>query len=305
VNATSPRGSAASRDQVRAVFRRGVGAFGATIILVVILAAVTTPWIVPYDPLLVNLEQKLLPPSLAHPLGTDQSGRDVLARVVWGTRTSLQVAVLAVAIGLVGGVAIGMTAGYYGGTIFEQAAMRLMDALSSIPLLVWAIAVVGIIGVGPAKIGRFEIPNEARVAILVGALYIPAIARVMHSVALVESRADYVRARRAQGAGDLEIIAFDVLPNCMSAVIVQATLFIAIGIIVEASLSFVGLGVQPPTASWGTMLADARGYIFSNEWWLPVFPGLAISITVIGFNLLGDALQDSLDPRKRTTSVVV
>jgi peptide/nickel transport system permease protein len=135
-------------------------------------------------------------------------------------------------------------------------------------------------------------------------LYVPGLARVTHSVAQIEALADYVRARKVQGAGGLAIMLGDVLPNCLSPVIVQATLLVAIGIVVEASLGFVGLGVQPPRPSWGTMLADARNYQFSGEWWLALFPGLAISVTVIAFNVLGDALRDVLDPRRSTGGLI-
>jgi peptide/nickel transport system permease protein len=271
-------------------------------ISLVVLTAALAPQLAPYNPVLVNLDDKLLPPTLTHLMGTDQSGRDILSRVVWGSRVSLQVGLFAVVIGLIGGVTLGTLSGYYHGGLLEQVIMRGVDGLFSIPLLVWAIAVIGIVGVGPIQLGPFSFPNESKVILLVGILYIPAIARVTYSAVLVESKADYVVAHRAQGAKDWDIMMRKVLRNCWSPVIVQATLFIAIGIIVEASLSFIGLGVQPPKPSWGTMLADARGYVFSGEWWLPVFPGLAISFSVIGFNLLGDALRDVLDPRKTATS---
>lgn len=290
---------------LRELLASRLGAAGAAIVLAMVLAALLAPVLAPYDPLQVSLQEKLQPPSRTHLMGTDQAGRDILSRALWGGRVSLQVGVLAVIIGLIGGVVLGTLAGFYGGTLVEQAIMRLVDALFSIPLLVWAIAVVGIVGVGPITLGPVVLPNEAKLILLVGFLYIPAIARVTYSVVLAEARADYVRARRVQGAGDLEIMATEILRNCVSPLIVQASLFIAIGIIVEASLSFIGLGVQPPDPSWGTMLADARGYVFSGEWWLPVFPGLFISVTVIGFNLLGDALRDVLDPRKRETGLVV
>jgi peptide/nickel transport system permease protein len=295
----------------KAVFRTArnlvatpAGLAGASIIAIVILTAFLAPLLAPYDPVQIDLNNKLMAPSALHLMGTDQSGRDVLSRVIWGSRASLEVGILAVIIGLVGGVSLGTVAGYYSGRILEQVIMRAVDALFSIPMLVWAIAVVGIVGVGPIEIGPISLPNETKVILLVGILYVPAIARVTYAAVLVEAKADYVLARRVQGASDLEIMVGEVLRNCWSPVIVQATLFVAIGIIVEASLSFVGLGVQPPKPSWGTMLADARAYVFSGEWWLPAFPGLAISIAVIGFNLLGDALRDALDPRKTTSSLM-
>jgi peptide/nickel transport system permease protein len=147
-------------------------------------------------------------------------------------------------------------------------------------------------------VGPWTLPNESKIILLVGILYIPPLARVTYGGALVEGNADYVRARRMQGASGVAVMFGDVLPNCLSPVIVQATLLIAVGIVVEASLSFVGLCVEPPRPSWGGMLSDARKFIFSGEWWTFVFPGLAISLSVIGFNLLGDALREILDPRR-------
>jgi peptide/nickel transport system permease protein len=288
----------------RRVLGTRVGLVGAVVIAAVALMAILAPFVAPYDPIAVDLDSKLVPPSASHLMGTDQSGRDILSRVIWGSRVSLEIGILAVAIGLAGGVTLGTIAGYYSGKMIEQIIMRTVDGLFSIPLLIWAIAVIGIVGVGPIQIGPLSLPNEAKVILLVGLLYIPSIARVTYAAALVESKADYVLARRVQGASDAEIMIGEVLRNCWSPVIVQATLFVAVGIIIEASLSFIGLGVQPPKPSWGTMLADARGYVFSGEWWLPVFPGLAISFAVIGFNLLGDALRDILDPRKTASSLM-
>ena len=290
---------------VATLLRSPLGFIGFLLIGVFVLMALAAPWLSPYDPIQIDLANRLSPPDLAHWLGTDQSGRDVLSRIIWGSRASLLVGLCAASIGLIGGVALGILAGFYSGSLLDQVAMRIVDILFSIPLLVAAIAVVGIIGVGPLKLGPFLLPNETKIILLVGFLYIPWIARVTYAAALVESKADYVLARRAQGTSDWEIMFSDVLGNCLSPVIVQATLFVAIGIIVESSMSFVGLGVQPPQPSWGTMLADARGYVLSGEWWLQVFPGLAISLTVIGFNLVGDGLRDLLDPRKKTTALMV
>lgn len=268
------------------------------IVLAVMLAALLAPLIAPYDPIAVDLDARLVPPNWHHLLGTDQTGRDVLSRVIWGARPSLMVGSLAVVIALLGGVPIGVAAGFYRG-LFEEVAMRVVEVLASIPLLIWAIAVVGIFGVGTVDLLGWRLPNEAKLIVVIGVLNIPGIARITYSVALIESAADYVRARRAQGARNVAIMVGDVLPNCLSPIVVYATLLIAVGIVIEASLSFVGLGVQPPAPSWGGMLSDARSYVLTGEWWCPVFPGLCISITVIALNLLGDALRDATDPRNR------
>jgi peptide/nickel transport system permease protein len=278
------------------------GCIGAIIVIVMIVVAVLAPIIAPNDPLAIHLEYKLMPPNAQFWFGTDQAGRDVLSRVIWGARPSLEVGMLAVVIGTLGGVALGLIAGFYSGGWLEQVIMRTLDALAAIPLLVWAIAIVGVLGVDPVHIGPLTFGNEFKVMGLLGLLYIPGLARLTYAAACGETRADYVSARRLQSVAGWRIMLSDVLPNCLSPVIVQATLLVAVGIIVEAAISFVGLGVQPPTPSWGTMLSDARNFLFSGEWWLSLFPGLAISVTVIGYNLLGDSLRDVLDPRRNTAS---
>jgi peptide/nickel transport system permease protein len=247
----------------------------------------------------------LQPPDAAHWFGTDQSGRDVLSRVIWGGRASFEVSAFAVIIGCFGGVSLGLLAGFFSGGWLEQALMRVLDAMASIPLLIWAIALVGILGVGDVHIAGFAFGNEVKLLCLLGVLYIPTLARITYTSALGEASANYVAARRLQGVSAVRIMLSDVLPNCLSPVIVQATLLLAIGIVIEASVSFVGLGVQPPQPSWGNMLADARNYLFSGEWWLSVFPGACISLSVIAINLLGDGLRDALDPRYGTSAVTV
>jgi peptide/nickel transport system permease protein len=281
---------------------RTAGLIALAIVACVVAVAILAPVLSPYDPIKLDLSQKLLAPGGAHILGTDQTGRDVLSRLIWGARPSLLVGSVAVLIALLGGVPLGLLAGFFSGGIVEEICMRTVEILASIPLLIWAIAIVGIFGVGTVSIGRLQFPNEAKLIALVGVLNIPGIARITHAVALIESRSDYVKARRVQGASAFRIILSDVLPNCLAPIVVQATLLIAIGIVIEASMSFVGLGVQPPWPSWGSMLADARNYVLTGEWWLPVLPGLCISITVIGINLLGDSLRDVLDPRNRSVA---
>jgi peptide/nickel transport system permease protein len=282
----------------------GMGGFiGACLVLLIVADGLLAPWIAPRDPLQVDMLQSLLEPGPGHWFGTDQAGRDILSRVIWGGRTSLEVSLLAVIIGCTGGVALGLVAGFFSGGWLEQLLMRLLDAMAAIPLLIWAIALVGILGVGSFTIAGIVFGNEVKLLALLGVLYIPTLARITYSSALAEARNNYVAARRLQGVGALRIMVSDVLPNCLSPVLVQATLLLAIGIIIEASVSFVGLGVQPPAPSWGNMLADARNYLFSGEWWLSVFPGAAISLSVVAFNLLGDGLRDALDPRHATSAL--
>ena len=285
------------------LFGGPAGFLGAVIVAALVIGALFAPWIAPRDPLLVDIVNQFQEPGADFAFGADQSGRDVLSRVIWGTRASLSVSAVAVLIGLAGGVSLGIIAGFYRGGWIEQITMRFLEAIAAIPILIWAIALVGIFGVGDMHVGPFALANEAKLMVLLGLLYIPTLARVTYTTALVQSQANYVLARRLQGASGLRIMLSDVLPNCLSPVIVQATLLLAIGIIIEASVSFVGLGVQPPTPSWGNMLADARNYLLSGEWWLSVFPGLAISIAVVGFNLLGDGLRDRLDPRHATAAL--
>lgn len=279
------------------------GWLGAGIVGLIVLAAIFAPLIAPYDPLALNIEDRLVAPNAQHWLGTDQGGRDVLSRILFGARASLSVGIGAVLIGALIGVSAGVLAAYKGG-LGEQVVMRIVDGVASIPLLVWAIAIVGILGVGPLPVGPLLLPNEVKIVVLVGCLFSPVFARVTYAVAKRIAGADYVRARFLQGASHWQIVVGDVLPNCLSPIIVQGTLLVAIGIVIEASISFVGLGVQPPQPSWGTMLSDARSAIYSGEWWLPVFPGLAISLTVIGFNLLGDAVRELFDPRSEARTLV-
>jgi peptide/nickel transport system permease protein len=281
----------------------GSSLVGGIIVFIVVLAAVLAPWIAPHDPVAIAIEDSLLPPDGTFPFGTDQGGRDVLSRMIWGARVSLMVSLLAVVIGMTLGIVTGLIAACYRLTWIDQTIMRVMEAIASIPLLIWAIALLGILGVDPITFWGMSFGNEVKLLVLIGLLYTPTLTRIMRDVAVGEIAADYVKARRIQGVPTLSILLGDVLPNCMGPLIVQGTLLVAIGVVIEASVSFIGLGVQPPTPSWGSMLADSRNYIFSDEWWLPVFPGLAISLSVIGFNLLGDGLRDLLDPRSASRGI--
>ena len=277
-------------------FGGGSGLLGAVIILTLLVVAIGAPWIAPYDPLRVDIVNQMQEPGPEFWLGTDQSGRDVLSRIIWGTRASISVAAIAVMIGMAGGVSLGLMAGFYRGGWLEQITMRFLEAIAAIPILIWAIALVGIFGVGDAHWGPFTVGSELKLSVLLGVLYIPTLARVTYTTAAVESQAYYVLARRLQGTSSLRIIVSDVLPNCLSPVIVQSTLLLAIGIVIEASVSFVGLGVQPPTPSWGNIISEGRDHSV-QAWWIMLFPGLGISLAALGMNLLGDGLRDVLDPR--------
>ena len=233
-------------------------------------------------------------------MGTDFAGRDVLSRIMWGARPSLQVGLLSVLIGLPGGLAIGLLAGFYRGSMLETVLMRATEIIAAVPLLIVAIAVVGVLGVKPVALGPLTITNEVKIVFVLGfstSRASPAwCTRWRH-----RRRCPTISGRDAsRGVGDFSLMVGDILPNCLSVVTVWATLLTAGGVLAEAGLSFVGLGVQPPDASWGVMLSEARKFIFSGEWWLLLFPGLFISITVIGLNLFGDALRDILDPRHYT-----
>jgi peptide/nickel transport system permease protein len=275
-----------------------VGAVGIAIIGMLMTVAVLAPWLPLQDPAALAMDHRLEPPGVEFLLGTDELGRDILSRLVWGARGSLAIGLLTVAIGLTGGLALGIVAGYHAGTVVEDALLATIEIAAAIPLLVWAIAIVGIYGTGPIGFGPLILPNEAKIIVLVGLLFIPGLARVAHGLTVVEAKADYVAARRLRGANRVAIMFGDILPNIVSPVLVQASVLIGIGIIIEASLGFVGLGVQPPTPSWGGMLADAKTLAFADEWWVAVWPGVAIFVAVIGFNLVGDALRTALDPRR-------
>jgi ABC-type dipeptide/oligopeptide/nickel transport system permease subunit len=243
-------------------------------------ALVTAVWHSPFDPAFVPLA----PPSPAHPFGTDSLGRDVLARTVYGAKVSVQVALTAVVVAAAVGSPLGIVAGYAGGTV-ETVVMRLVDVLLGFPALVLAIGLVAALG--------FSLTN---VVIALGVVYVPQFARIARSSALSVSEEEYVDAARVLGYSRTHIVFREVLPNSVSPLLVQASLLMAFAIIAEASLSYLGLGVQPPTPTWGAMVSAGSGYLTSAPW-ISLFPGTAIFLSVLGFNLLGDGLRDALDPR--------
>lgn len=284
---------------LRALMREPAGAIGLVTIVLLAAIAVCAPWLPLKDPLQLYIEHRLEAPGAAFWLGTDQVGRDILSRTIWGARASLSIGLCAVAIGLVLGTGIGLVAGYKAGSWLDETLMKVMEVLASIPLLIWAIALVGITGTDTLHVGMLAISNETKLVLLIGLLYAPGLARLTHSLAKAESQAEYVAARVLQGASAARIMFSDVLPNIISPVLIQATLLLGVTIIVEASLSFIGLGVQPPTPSWGAMLSDARALIFTDNWWVSVFPGAAVFVSVLAFNLFGDSMRTILDPRRR------
>lgn len=254
------------------------------LITIISVLAILAPLFAPYDPFQENYDQSLLGPSLHHPAGTDLFGRDILSRLIYGARVSLAVGVGAVVLGALIGIPIGAIGGYYGGWI-DEIAMRTMDVLISFPALVLALAIIGAVGA-----------SLTNLIIIIGVVFSPQYARIVHGEVLSLKEEEYVEAAQSTGLGDFSIIRRHILPNAMTPVIVQATFHVALAIIIEASLSFLGLGVQPPHPTWGVMIANGREYL-PGSWWMSVFPGIAIMITVLAFNLLGDGLRDEYDPK--------
>lgn len=273
---------------LRAFFRRlrhtRLALAGLLIITLVCLCALFAPVISPYDPVRQRLSEALQGPSPTHWLGTDENGRDVLARVIYGSRISLQAGVISVGIALLAGVVIGVVAGYFRGWA-DDVLMRAMDALLSFPTLVLALAITAALG-----------PGLRNAMIAIGVVYTPIYARLARAQVLSVREREYVDAARAIGAGHLRIMTRHILPNITAALIVQASLSVALAILAEASLSFLGLGVQPPEPSWGSMVNTGKNYLDQAPW-MSFAPGAAILLTVMGFNFLGDAIRDALDPR--------
>ena len=271
-------------DVWRRAARARLAPLGAVVLLLAIAAAIGAPFLAPYDPLKQNLGNTLAAPGRAHALGTDNVGRDVLSRVIWGTRVSLVAGIVSVAMAVVAGTLLGLLAGYAGGRV-DGIVMRLMDAVLSFPPLVLALALGAVLGAGLTG-----------VQIALGVVYTPTFARLMRGQVLTIKARDYVDAARALGASGFQIACRHVVPNAATPIVVQASLSVAFAILAEASLSFLGLGVQPPQASWGSMINAGRGYLQQAPW-IVFGPGAALFITVVGLNFVGDALRDALDPR--------
>ncbi|MDX1688078.1 MAG: ABC transporter permease [Candidatus Promineifilaceae bacterium] len=274
------------QDTLVRLTRHRVGMLGVIIVIVLILVALVGPYVAPYDPVSMDMADRFAPPSLEHPMGTDDFGRDTLSRVIYGARVSLQVGIIAVGIAATVGSFLGMIAGY-GNRVLDEVIMRSMDVIFAFPAILLAIAVLAALGKGV---------ENAMIAI--GIVYIPIFARIARSSVLSIREEEYIEAARASGATDLRILFRHILPNAMAPLIVETSLSLAFAILAEAALSFFGLSVQPPNPSWGRMLSEGRGY-FGQSVWMALFPGLAIMVTVMGFNFLGDGLRDAMDPSLR------
>jgi peptide/nickel transport system permease protein len=260
------------------------GMLGLVIILLNVSVAFTAPWVATHDPLGMDILNRDAPPSMDHIFGTDDYGRDIFSRVVYGTRISLYISLLSVLVAMVCGIGIGAFSGYYRGWA-DTVIMRFMDALMSFPAILLAIGIMAVRG------GHIN-----NVVIALGVVYTPRFARIVRGSFLSLKEKEFVEAAVAGGNGDLVIIFRHILPNCMAPIIVQATVSLAYAILAEAALSFLGLGAPPPAPSWGNILSDARNFMLDAPW-MTIFPGIAITFSVLGFNLLGDALRDVLDPR--------
>jgi len=268
--------------------QRPLGAVGAAIIALVVVVAASAGWLAPYDPLANDYAAMLAPPGVSHWLGTDAFGRDVLSRIIFGSRTALTVGLGAAFLGATLGSLIGVASAYFGGRV-DLVVQRVMDVFFAFPVIILALAVVAILGTGAGN-----------VILAIATPMVPRCARVVRSSALAAREMPYVDAARASGFGHARIILRHMLPNVMAPILIMATAFLGEAILLEASLSFLGLGVQEPTAAWGLMLRGAAVEFAETAPWMAIFPGLAISLAVFGFNLFGDSLRDALDPRLRT-----
>lgn len=283
----APRGEGSLRSLrggLRRILHTRLAGFGLVVLALVIILALFAGVLAPYNPDAQTLTAVLQPPSAAHPFGTDDLGRDILSRVIFGSRVSLEVGLISVSVALAGGCLIGLLAGYWGGMV-DEGLMRAMDALAAFPALILALAITAALGMG---IGN--------AMIAIGVVYIPSFARLVRGQTLSVREREFVLAARALGTDHLRIMWRHIWPNVTAPIIVQASLSVGFAIITEAALSFLGVGVRPPTASWGSMLSEGYQYLEMAPW-MSIAPGGAIFVTVLGMNLLGDGLRSALDPR--------
>jgi len=279
-----PRELTPGQRALRRLWRRRGAMVGLAVIVFFVAIALAAPWISPHDPLATSWSAVRKAPTADHVFGTDEIGRDVLSRVIWGARASLLAGVISVTISLLVGVPVGLTAGYVGGWT-DMLISRVTDAMLACPFLILAIALAAFLG-----------PSLTNAMVAIGIAATPIFVRLTRAQVLAVKVEDYVEAARAVGNPPLRIALRHIFPNIVAPLIVQATLAIAAAIIAEASLSFLGLGQQPPAPSWGSMLNTAKNYV-ENAPWMAIWPGLSIFLLVLSFNLLGDGLRDALDPR--------
>ncbi len=276
----------AAQQAYRQMKRNWLGIAGGLLVLGVFVVAIFAPLLSPYDPSAIDVKSILIGPSARHLFGTDELGRDVLSRMIWGSRVSLEVGFVAVGIATIIGILLGAAAGYYGGFV-DGAIMRLVDIMLSIPTIFLILAVIAILS-----------PNIVNIMIVIGLTSWMEPARLVRAEFIAIKEREYITAAHAIGAKDGRIIFRHILPNGISPILVSATLGVGGAILIESGLSFLGLGVQPPTPSWGSLLSSGKDNI-EIAWWLSAFPGLAILVTVLGYNLLGEGIRDALDPRQR------
>ena len=276
-----------SRDMFRQWKRSPLSVIGTMIILGLILIAISAPYLAFYDPIAQELQTlRLKPPSSEHPFGTDQLGRDIFSRVIWGSRISLRIAIIVALISGPTGLLIGVVSGFFGGKI-DEALMRITDMFLAFPKLILAMAVASALG-----------PNLNNAILAIAVASWPAYARLARGETLVIREHDYIEAARALGASHFRILFQHVLPICLPTIIVRVSLDMGGIILTAAGLGFIGFGAQPPTPEWGIMVSDGRSFLH-EQWWVSTFPGIAILIVVLGFNLLGDGVRDILDPRQK------
>lgn len=274
------------RRGLRSLQRSPLAVLGLVIIGFLVVLAIFAPSLAPYSPTKMSLSERLSPPSSTHIFGTDDVGRDILSRVIYGSRISLRICTLVVGLTIGIGTILGIISGYWGGWI-DELIMRISDVFLAFPALILAMAIAAALG-----------PSLENVIIAMVVIWWPRYARVTRGQVLVLREIDYIVAAKAVGVHESRIIMRHILPNCVSPVLIQATLDLGEVLLTAATLSFIGFGAQPPTPEWGAMISLGRNYLRDN-WWYATFPGLAILVTVIGFNLLGDAARDILDPRLR------
>ncbi len=283
----SPR-SGEVRRFMHVFFGRWLVSLGMVIIVIFLLTAVLSPWITPYDPYEGNFDKLLAPPSAQHWLGTDTLGRDILSRIMYGSRTTLMVGVVALGIAAIAGMFLGLLAGYFGG-IVQSVIMRIIDALMAFPMIILALVIAALLGGGLTN-----------VMIALGISLMPGYARLMCGQVLSIKANEFILAERSLGSSDIRIMWHHVLPNCFSPIIIMVTLMMGATILAEAGLSYLGIGIEAPTAAWGGMINDGYPRLLTNPM-LSVAPGVAIMLVVFAFNMVGDGLRDALDPRLRGT----